>query len=164
MEVGEPSATPGLLAQVVSGLESETVQAPRNLSAAQLGHLDEIAAVHGGRVPLHGRLFAQWMHHAYPRECRFPHESGRASPLNQDEFMEKFGTSAEVSDEELHQVMHHRSEFGTKVDIPWSLSEELIAPLTEDWRVHKVKAPCNRVLVILGMVACAALKMVRTSS
>merc|ERR1719343_984840 len=44
LEVGEASATPALLAQVVSGLESDTVQAPRNLSAAQLGHLEEIAA------------------------------------------------------------------------------------------------------------------------
>merc|ERR1719322_1208044 len=31
-----------------------------------------VSAHHGGRVPLHGRLFAQWLHHAYPRECPFP--------------------------------------------------------------------------------------------
>merc|ERR1719362_238558 len=99
------------------------VQAPRNLSAAQLGRLDEIAAVHGGRVPLHGRLFAQWMHHAYPRECRFPHESGTTSPLNQGDFTNKFGTSAEVSDEEIEAVMQTAGEFGAKVDLPWTLSE-----------------------------------------
>merc|ERR1719387_1760329 len=31
-----------------------------------LGHIE---AGHGGRIPLHGRLFSQWMHHAFPREC-----------------------------------------------------------------------------------------------
>ncbi|CAE7211809.1 unnamed protein product [Symbiodinium sp. CCMP2592] len=29
-------------------------------------------------VPLHGRLFAQWLHHAFPRDCPFPHVSGTA--------------------------------------------------------------------------------------
>merc|ERR1719229_187275 len=125
-EVGEASATPALLAQIVSGLESDTVQAPRNLSATQLGRLDQIAAVHGGRIPLHGRLFAQWMHHAYPRECRFPHESGTTSPLNQDEFTNRFGTSAEASDDEINIVMQNEAEFGATVDLPWTLSEELI--------------------------------------
>merc|ERR1719401_3031441 len=31
-----------------------------------VARLEQIAAHHGGLVPLHGRLFAQWMHHAYP--------------------------------------------------------------------------------------------------
>merc|ERR1719229_2082342 len=164
LKVGEDSATPGLLAQVVSGLESDTVQAPRNLSVTLLGRLDDIAAVHGGRIPLHGRLFAQWMHHAYPRECRFPHESGTTSPLNQHDFANKFGTSHEASDAEVDALMQNAAEFGSKVDLPWTLSEELIAPLTEDWRVQHAKPPFNRALVILGMIMCAALKMVRTAS
>jgi hypothetical protein len=35
--------------------------------------LYDIAAVHAGTVPLHGRLFAQWMHFAFPLECPYPH-------------------------------------------------------------------------------------------
>ena len=35
--------------------------------------LEEFARYHSGRAPLHGCLFAQWMHHAYPRECPGPH-------------------------------------------------------------------------------------------
>merc|ERR1719336_3006566 len=50
VEVGAASATSARLAQIVSGLQSGTVQAPRNLSAAQLDRLGEIAAVHGGRI------------------------------------------------------------------------------------------------------------------
>merc|ERR1719311_222198 len=34
--------------------------------------LHNIAERHGGEVPLHGRLFAQWLHFAFPHECPFP--------------------------------------------------------------------------------------------
>merc|ERR1719336_3489714 len=68
-----PTASASKIAAVVSGLHSETVHAPRNLSAVLLSRLEQISDLHRGAVPLHGRLFAQWMHHAYPRECAFPH-------------------------------------------------------------------------------------------
>merc|ERR1719410_2688084 len=168
LKVGEPSATPGLLAQIVSGLESDTMQVPRNLSAAQLGRLGEIAAVHDGRIPLHGRLFAQWMHHAYPRECRFPHEAGTTSPLSQDEFEGISGESAEASDEEVAALMERSLALGHKTvdDLPWTLSEELIAPLTEDWQVPRARPDSprfNRVLVLVVVVVSAALKMVHST-
>merc|ERR1719469_946440 len=67
--VGAPNADPAEIADIVSHLPSDTVDAPRNLSASLLQRLDEVANVNGGTVPLHGRLFTQWMHHAYPREC-----------------------------------------------------------------------------------------------
>jgi hypothetical protein len=35
--------------------------------------LQAIADRHSGLVPLHGRLFAQWMHYAFPSECPYPH-------------------------------------------------------------------------------------------
>ena len=68
-DLSAPSASPARIAETVSLLQSDTVDAPRNLSSALLTRFQEIADVHAGTVPLHGRLFAQWMHHAYPREC-----------------------------------------------------------------------------------------------
>merc|ERR1719203_684527 len=38
--------------------------------------LENIAAKHDGSIPLHGRLFAQWMHHMYPAQCAYPHRAG----------------------------------------------------------------------------------------
>ena len=32
---------------------------------------------HGGKVPIHGRLFAQWLHYVFPRDCAFPYKSGQ---------------------------------------------------------------------------------------
>merc|ERR1719346_420391 len=145
VEVGAASATPALLAQIVSGLESDTVQAPRNLSAAQLGRLDEIAEVHGGRVPLHGRLFAQWMHHAYPRECPYPQEAGTLSPQTPDEWMRETGeesTRADVEERMRHvaagtcsgDVLCGAAPVGLRgtelhqedPELPWTTSETLL--------------------------------------
>merc|ERR1719413_222807 len=73
-------ASPGRIAELVAGLPSDTVDAPRNLSEPLLSRLGEIADHHNGLVPLHGRLFAQWLHHAYPLECPYPHEAGTTNP------------------------------------------------------------------------------------
>merc|ERR1719296_653905 len=57
--VGAPEATPEELVHLVAATASATVQAPRGLSAGLVRHLNEIAENHGGKVPLHGRLFAK---------------------------------------------------------------------------------------------------------
>merc|ERR1719356_1955638 len=129
--IGEPSATQASLARVISNLESDTVEAPRNLSSAQLSRLDDIAGFHKGRIPLHGRLFAQWMHHAYPRECRFPHVAGTMNPLNMKDFAEQFGVDAQASDEEILEHSINATSLEMDVEalvLPWVPSEELISP------------------------------------
>merc|ERR1740121_3146554 len=78
--IGQPSATPSRIIELVSALPSNTVVAPRQLSPVLLSRLDDIANLHGGRVPLHGRLFMQWMHHAFMRECPYPHAAGTTKP------------------------------------------------------------------------------------
>ena len=55
--------------------EGPILDAPRQLPRALLNKLDEIAQLHGGEVPIHGRLFAQWLHlNAYdPLRPLFPY-------------------------------------------------------------------------------------------
>jgi len=79
-EIDAPEAEPSRIAAIVADLPSSTVEAPRTLSPALLGKLDDAAAHHGGTIQLHGRLFGQWMHHAFPREGPFPHVAGAPSP------------------------------------------------------------------------------------
>merc|ERR1719251_519998 len=101
-EIAAPSASPARIAAVVSSLHSDTVVAPRNLSASLLRRLDDIAGLHGGLVPMHGRLFSQWMHHSYPRECPFPHVAGTMSPMSPDDWMAVNGIeNLEASQEEM---------------------------------------------------------------
>jgi len=128
-KVGQPSALPGDIVDIASALASDTVDAPRNLSTPQLTRLQEIAEHHSGRVPLHGRLFAQWMHHAYPRECSFPHVAGTTKPVSQEEW-ELLGLEAEATEEEMtwHSTQSTWSETDTLHDLlPWHGQEELVA-------------------------------------
>merc|ERR1719231_2109426 len=89
-----PEATPARIAELVSALPSSSVTAPRTLSDTLLTRLGEIAASHGGKIQLHSRLFAQWMHHAYPRECPFPHVSGTTSQEKPETWSEGSGADS----------------------------------------------------------------------
>merc|ERR1719356_725964 len=67
-----PTATPERLLEVISNMSSSTVDAPRPLPRVLKQRLHSIAATAGGQVALHGRLFLQWLHFAFPYECPFP--------------------------------------------------------------------------------------------
>ena len=51
---------------VVRSMSSQTTldqDEPPHLDASLVRQLEQIARNHGGMVPLHGRLFAQWLHY-----------------------------------------------------------------------------------------------------
>jgi hypothetical protein len=80
-KIGKPTAAPARIIELVASLKTDTVTVPRQLAPELESRLKSIAEVHGGEVNLHGRLFAQWMHHAYPNECPYPHEAGTTNPV-----------------------------------------------------------------------------------
>jgi len=79
--VSAPEASPSTLISMIPMIASASVPSGRTLSPWLHQRLDEVAKHHGGLVPLHGRLFAQWLHYAYPRECSFPHAAGSITPV-----------------------------------------------------------------------------------
>jgi len=68
-----PAAEPEILLHAVANISSRFVDAPRKLEASLVDKLETIADKHDGLVPLHGRLFAQWLFFAFPNECPYPH-------------------------------------------------------------------------------------------
>jgi len=125
--IAAPDAAPAEIIELVQRLPSASVDAPRKLSGTLVRRLDEIAEHHGGRVPLHGRLFAQWMHHAYPRECPFPHASGTVQVSSRREFSSD-QSSHVLGVESLQAEVDGLSEEVTPVescDLPWTSEEEL---------------------------------------
>jgi hypothetical protein len=67
------SATPDVLAPLLGNLTTTSKDEPLPFSELLMGKLSAISAQNRGRVPLHGRLFAQWLHFAFPNECPYPH-------------------------------------------------------------------------------------------
>jgi len=137
--IADPYATPAQVVGLISTLPSDTVQAPRILSGALTQRLEEIAKLHDGRIPLHGRLFAQWMHHAYPHECPFPHVSGTTNPLTPEKFMTSIHghNPLEVGEDEIRRLVEEASLDDSTWDIqsqtllPWHAEEELFVSSPE---------------------------------
>eukprot|EP00927_Polykrikos_kofoidii_P013897 TRINITY_DN16057_c0_g1_i1.p1 TRINITY_DN16057_c0_g1~~TRINITY_DN16057_c0_g1_i1.p1 ORF type:complete len:588 (+),score=83.28 TRINITY_DN16057_c0_g1_i1:80-1843(+) len=131
-QIKDSTALPGKVIELVQALPSSTVTStPRELPDILVHRLRQIAHINRGRVPLHGRLFAQWMHHAYPRECPFPHEAGSTNPSTPDEWLRETGQdSTQATEEEMQcHVMgpcSHASS-SNQTDLPWSEAEELLA-------------------------------------
>merc|ERR1719343_1930327 len=148
-EIAEPLASPEKIAELVSTLSSDTVRAPRNLSTTLIQRLHQVASANGGRIPLHGRLFAQWMHHAFPRECPYPHVGG-TNPETPDEWMQRTGHGSTQASEEEMMTSHLNSQGVTKSltkpddssnqELPWADEEELLVELPSSV-AEKSRAP-----------------------
>jgi len=151
-ELASPEATSTQIARLVSSLSSSSVVAPRKLSPALLGRLGEIAAEHGGSVPLHGRLFAQWMHHAFPRECPYPHLADTTNPLTPDEWLRISGEDTSATQEEMlghvenaekvesslaAQANSTDSNEVEETSLPWAPEEELLVSRQQSLQTTK---------------------------
>lgn len=133
--IGAPVAQPAELLEIVGNMSAQTTLDDDflpPLGVSLTSQLEQIAAANGGKVPLHGRLFAQWLHYAFPRECPFPHKTGVATAVTPSEFGDSYVASTA-------EMKKHVSEANAS-DIPatigkeelqwmsqWSSEEELIA-------------------------------------
>jgi len=163
--IAAPDASPERIAELVSDLPSATVRAPRQLPRPLTEKLFEIAASHGGAVPLHGRLFAQWLHHAYPRECPYPHLSGTTKPVTPEAWAKQTGERCSAREEEMRWHVEEARRTPARVagaaaaeELPWSGEEELFVsrPATEPRR-----ALTHASLLRCAMLLPALLAMVR---
>ena len=82
-----------------------------------------IASHQGGKIPLHGRLFAQWMHHVYPRDYAYPHLSGTSNPVTAEANMDQTVKGIIITYEGLQGVISKVStqeQPETGNEMPWS--------------------------------------------
>lgn len=160
--VGAPVAEPEEVLALVGNMTNFDDEPPK-LDEALKGQLVRIAETHGGKVPLHGRLFAQWLHYVFPHECPFPHKSGVASAVTPLQF----GDSYIVSETEVSTHAAARSENSTMIAdteeaqwmSQWSEEEELIADYSLELRAPwDTKRPMflGSALVVLMLAAAGA--------
>ena len=140
-----PFAAPEQLLAVVKNMTAMTsleVEQPARLDSTLLSQLRQIAASHNGEVPIHGRLFLQWLHYVFPQQCAFPHKSGTinaSTPLefqggeyvaSQSAMMEHSRANDSAEDEEEWMAL-------------WSEEEELIAGYEDLHWTARVSQKCG---------------------
>jgi hypothetical protein len=127
-----PTAHPATILELVGNMTSQTTldhDEPPHVNKDMELHLEEAAQNHGGMVPLHGRLFAQWLHFVFPHECPFPQKVGSSTPSTPDEFGEDYIASQE--DMERHASVATDLQLNVSMEelqwMPqWSPDEELM--------------------------------------
>jgi len=150
-EFSAPLATTEMIVEVVSRGDSSSMLSPRNVSASLYARLTKIASSHGGKIPLHGRLFMQWMHHMFPLECPFPHITGTVKAVNQDEWlmMNDEVDDAMITDKDRRLHIDHGANSRIQVDdMPWSDVEEVVG-------IHEMKDGLTfkeRIRYVMGLV------------
>jgi len=166
----DPSVSPDRILGLVSTMSSDTVKAPRELSETLVQRLDKLAEANGGEVPIHGRVFAQWMHHAFPRECPYPHQTGTVSPQTPDEWMKETGQNHKASEEEMQSHVDAcaaSEQVHSDVDneLPWSDHEELLSHDVAATKMAEAQASESLIdcrLVGVGLIAgCILLALQR---
>jgi hypothetical protein len=165
--VAASHATPSQIIDMISALPSDTVQAPRMLPSALTQRLEEIATLHNGHIPLHGRLFAQWMHHAYPHECPYPHMSGTTNPLTPEKWMLSSthrDQPLEVGEDEIRKLLEASKLAEGNDDLelhkmlPWHMEEELfVASPMLPAATAPARGLASRALLFLAMVSSVLL-------
>merc|ERR1719265_1623605 len=96
--IDAPTAVPSQILDVVKGMSQITTldeDEPPHLSQTSKQQLEQIARNAGGKIPLHGRLFAQWLHYVFPRECPFPFKSGSTTSATPAQFGENYVAAPE---------------------------------------------------------------------
>jgi len=137
--IGAPLGPVSELLAVVGNMTSQTTvdhDDPPKLAGALTDQLEQIASTHGGKVPLHGRLFAQWLHYAFPHECAFPHKAGSAVTFTPGQYGDQsIATRSEMKE---HAAQSSLDAFNVSMDkqelewmSQWSPEEELIADYSE---------------------------------
>jgi len=111
-QLGKPSATLEEIASAVQGLSSSSRSFANGLPDVHRRRLAEVATHHGGLVPLHGRLFAQWLHLAYPNECAYPHISGTVNYQAMEDWEVATGERSGSTMEELEEWSNRLSQLG----------------------------------------------------
>lgn len=126
--LGSPATILAVLENHTVSLDDKTMK----MSDPLRKQLDEIAAASpGGKVPLHGRLFAQWLHYAFPQECPFPHKAGATVALTPNEFGDQYLST----EEDMMAHVAQKSNKATAEDdadmfAAWSHEEELLSDHT----------------------------------
>jgi|EP00927_Polykrikos_kofoidii_P059470 hypothetical protein len=143
--LGKPAASPDEILPVVESSQSFNVSVDLlDRSSVLWRRLVEVSVAHGGVVFIHGRLFAQWMHLAFPRECAFPHRSGTVYTKSVEQWERDTKKRSGASTEDLQNwvkvardVIRSAGDTGDEASGPSSVLRKSEDPLLGIWNMEE---------------------------
>lgn len=156
-EIPSAYASAAEIAAVVEGVVIPSRDG-RNLSTMLRTRLEDIAAHHDGKVPLHGRLIAQWLHFVFPRDCPYPHMVGTTNPQSPGLFEKVHGAgSSDATEAEMEQFIKAESAGITPSPeaglLMWDFQEVLLDTATpSDAEARGTSRSVLRIFALLGML------------
>jgi hypothetical protein len=164
--IGAPLGKPDSILQVLANHSSPLDDHVVKLSPSMREQLHEIAqASPGGLVPLHGRLFAQWLHYAFPRECPFPHKTGETVALSPLEFGDMYAASEEeMAAAATLDTDKPKAEPEVDWMSQWSHEEELLSETTHLHAPWELRVSGSVKVLLLILAALFAAVKVRSGS
>jgi len=145
--IGSAEATPEQIVATVELMSSSFDDKPE-ITTSLKSQLKEIARTHAGKVPINGRLFAQWMHYIFPLECIFPHKSGTTSTLSPFEMSREGVLASETELTTLHNEVPEGTDPEDELLSQWSHEEELLTDIRSSWQIDFFQ--CLKCLIIMG--------------
>jgi hypothetical protein len=163
--VQSPTASAGKLLDLVRHMTFNLEDDQPKIPSALRQQLIDIAETHHGQIPIHGRLFAQWLHYVFPRDCPFPHKGGTVSSLAPHEF----GNGFMVSNAELDSLagrQHNASVESIDVEewmTQWSNEEDLVSSslhLQAPWERRALRVGARATFICVLILAVGILSVV----
>ena len=151
--VQAPTASPQVLLGIVGNLSLVNYDGEQVVTAELEAKLHTVAAHHAGTVPLHGRLFAQWMHFAFPLECPYPHVLQDSISLSPASWTSKksYTSTEEQRQKFIEENAHVDDADINRLAVQWT--DEEVMPLQEPHQARSFFGSVVRGVVQLMMMA-----------
>lgn len=143
------AASPERLLQIV-----QNISHPQALPSGLPEKLQAIAERHAGQVPLHSRLFAQWLHFAFPHECPYPSILQSADMLATSQWQSSLEFSASDDERMNHLLSVDNSESdGNDVNVDELWIDHEVLPVLDEAKPAFV----GLMTMVRGVVQLAAI-------
>lgn len=160
-EIKAPKASPEQIFDVVMQVTTSTVDSVDGVTEKFRQRIYDIARISGGVVPLHGKLFAQWLHWAFPRECPHPSLSGKGAPRTTPaQWAKASNTTAHLQKSEIESFIQQAADDAdvrhpSGRSFEWSDEEEIMY-LPSETRVKSSSFGSGFLLAAGGMAVAGA--------
>lgn len=152
-----PMGTTDAIISIVTSMQSVSKPSSTTLPTELINLLHKVAAHHGGMVPIHGRLFMQWMHQVFPRECSHPSSLLSNSTYTADASEEeKLKYMDMVEKKEGHETDHTGRHIPSLI---WNMDEQLVDEKTYKSHTKASEIRDIFVLAVVGAIGMALTKL-----